>query len=137
MTYLQRNPPTSKSPDRKFDVDMDDTRVEKLNTVETQYEINPVIDRRVTRKFDLHIPPWLFGIWLLTFIDRSSIGNAEIDGLTKDLELTGKKFNVALVVFTFLTKPLMFRLIGWSSTFRLGAIYLFFSSTRTLPLDSF
>jgi hypothetical protein len=41
---LAANPPTSKSPDRKFDVDMDDTRVEKLNTVEAQYEINPVID---------------------------------------------------------------------------------------------
>jgi hypothetical protein len=136
VTHLQRNPPTSKSPDRKFDVDMDDTRVEKLNTVETQYEINPVIDRRVTRKFDLHIPR-LFGIWLLAFIDRSSIGNAKIDGLTKDLKLTGNKFNVALVVFTFLTKPLMFRLIGWSSTFRLGTIYLFFSSAGALPLDYF
>jgi MFS family permease len=35
----------------------------------------------------------------LAFIDRSNIGNAKIDGLTKDLKLTGNKFNVALVVF--------------------------------------
>jgi hypothetical protein len=69
---LAANPPTSKSPDRKFDVGMDDTRVEKLNT---------------------HIPPWLFGICQLVFIDRSSIGNAKIDGLTKGLKLTGKKIH--------------------------------------------
>lgn len=88
MTPLQRNPPTSKSPDRKFDVDLDETRAEKLNTVETQYETDLVIDGRVMRKFDLHILPWLFGIWLLAFIDQSNIGNATIDGLTKDLKLT-------------------------------------------------
>jgi hypothetical protein len=36
---------------------------------------------------------------LLAFIDRSNIGNAKIDGLVKDLDLTGDRFNVALVVF--------------------------------------
>jgi hypothetical protein len=89
MIHLQRNLPTSESADRKFDVGLDDTSVEKLNTVETQHETDPVIDRRVTRKFDLHILPWLFGIWLLAFIDRSNIGNAKIGRLTKDLKLTG------------------------------------------------
>jgi hypothetical protein len=65
MTHLQRNPPTSEIPDRKFDVDLDETHVEKLNTVETQYETDLVIDRHVMRKFGLHILPWLFGIWLV------------------------------------------------------------------------
>jgi hypothetical protein len=36
---------------------------------------------------------------LLAFIDRSNIGNAKIDGLIKDLDLTGDRFNIALVVF--------------------------------------
>lgn len=36
---------------------------------------------------------------LFAFIDRSNIGNAKIDGLVKDLHLTGNKFNIALVVF--------------------------------------
>ena len=48
---------------------------------------------------DLHIIPWLFGIWLFAFIDRSNIGNARIDGLTEDLKLDGNKFNIALVIF--------------------------------------
>ena len=62
-------------------------------------DIDPALDRRLTRKFDSHIVPWLFGLWLLAFIDRSNIGNANIDGLPGDLHLTGNKFNVALTVF--------------------------------------
>jgi hypothetical protein len=45
------------------------------------------------------VVPWLFGLWLLAFIDRSNIGNAKIDGLVTDLKLNGNTFNVALAVF--------------------------------------
>lgn len=61
MAELQHD--GSKSPDRKFDTSQAETRVEKLSAVDVQYEIDPVLDKRVTRKFDLHILPWLFGIW--------------------------------------------------------------------------
>jgi hypothetical protein len=30
--------------------------------------------RRITRKVDWHVLPWLFALWLLAFIDRSNIG---------------------------------------------------------------
>ncbi|KAK1713010.1 major facilitator superfamily domain-containing protein [Colletotrichum acutatum] len=64
------------------------------------YEIDPTLSKRLDRKFDVHIIPWLFGIWLFAFIDRSNIGNAKIDGLLEDLDMvTGTKFNVALLVF--------------------------------------
>lgn len=62
-------------------------------------EIDPALDRAITRKFDLHIVPWLFGLWLLAFIDRSNIGNARIDGLEDDLQLHGNRFNIALTIF--------------------------------------
>ncbi|KAI6351417.1 hypothetical protein MCOR25_009953 [Pyricularia grisea] len=63
-------------------------------------ELDPVIDKRLDRKFDLHILPFLFGIWLFSFIDRSNIGNAAIAGLRRDLDIqTGTGFNVALLVF--------------------------------------
>jgi hypothetical protein len=47
----------------------------------------------------LTVVPWLFGLWLLAFIDRSNIGNAKIDGLVTDLKLNGNTFNIALAVF--------------------------------------
>ena len=55
--------------------------------------------RKLTRKCDLHLLPPLFLIWFFPFIDRINIGNARIQGLEKDLHLTGNQFNVALVVF--------------------------------------
>ncbi|KAK3695680.1 major facilitator superfamily domain-containing protein [Podospora appendiculata] len=65
-----------------------------------QLDENAELDRKLNRKFDLHILPWLFGIWLFSFIDRSNIGNAKISGLPEDLGIdTGTSFNVALLVF--------------------------------------
>lgn len=32
--------------------------------------IDPAVEKRITRKFDTHVVPWLFGLWLLAFIDR-------------------------------------------------------------------
>lgn len=33
-------------------------------------EVDPALDKRLNRTFDLHIIPILFGLWLLAFIDR-------------------------------------------------------------------
>jgi hypothetical protein len=37
-------------------------------------EIDPVIEKRVRRKLDLHIVPLLSALYLLAFLDRSNIG---------------------------------------------------------------
>lgn len=42
----------------------------------TEAHIDPALDAIITKKLDRHIVPWLFGLWLLAFIDRSNIGNA-------------------------------------------------------------
>jgi MFS family permease len=79
----------------------DSTRIEKVldNDLDSFIE-DPELDRRLNRKFDTKILPFLFGIWLFSFIDRSNIGNARIAGLTTELGIAkGTKFNVALLVF--------------------------------------
>ena len=79
------------------------SHVEALRQEQPASEIDPQLSKRLDRKFDLRIMPWLFGIWLFAFIDRSNIGNAKIDGLTVDLNIEkGNKFNVALLVFFIL-----------------------------------
>ncbi|KAI9646177.1 hypothetical protein NHQ30_005617 [Ciborinia camelliae] len=78
------------------------TELENLDTTSAgeEIQITKELDRLVTKKFDKHIVPWLFGLWLLAFIDRSNIGNAKIDGLAADLGiLKGTKFNIALTIF--------------------------------------
>lgn len=67
--------------------------------VENGSTLDPAMDKILNRKFDRHILPWLFGMWLLAFIDRANIGNAKIDGLVEDLELDGNKFNITLAIF--------------------------------------
>ncbi|KKY29560.1 putative mfs transporter [Diaporthe ampelina] len=77
-----------------------ETHIQELRREQTHADIDPAVHRKLNRKFDLHVIPFLFGIWLLAFIDRSNIGNAKIDGLTQDLGMeTGTKFNIALLVF--------------------------------------
>lgn len=34
----------------------------------------PKTERHIAQKFDLHILPWIFLLWLLAFLDRSNIG---------------------------------------------------------------
>ena len=88
----------SESPDPKADR-IQATTIEKVDALVSQsIDIDPALDRRITRKFDKHIVPWLFGLWLLAFIDRSNIGNAKIDGLTTDLGLTGNKYNIVSIL---------------------------------------
>lgn len=80
----------------------EENRVEHVEPINSTWEdvvIDPDVDKRLTRKFDKHVVPWLFGLWLLAFIDRSNIGNARIDGLATDLKLDANKFNIALAVF--------------------------------------
>lgn len=65
-----------------------------------EVQIDSVMEANITKKFDRRIVPWLFGLWLLAFIDRSNIGNARIDGLSTDLNLgTGPKYNTGLAIF--------------------------------------
>ncbi|KAG8623381.1 hypothetical protein KVT40_008357 [Elsinoe batatas] len=90
----------SPSPDRYHDEKESVDKMEKTNTTcDNSTGIDEALDKRITRKFDRRILPWLFLLWLLAFIDRSNIGNARIDGLATDLKLDGTKFNVALCVF--------------------------------------
>ncbi|KAF3765596.1 MFS general substrate transporter [Cryphonectria parasitica EP155] len=56
--------------------------------------------KRVIRKARLNqLVPILTFLYLVSFTDRSNIGNAEIEGLNEDLGLDGVKYNIALCLF--------------------------------------
>ncbi|KAI9840137.1 MAG: hypothetical protein M1837_001898 [Sclerophora amabilis] len=56
-------------------------------------------EKRLVWKCDLHVVPPLFILFLLAFLDRVNIGNAKIQGLEKELNMTGNDYNIALLVF--------------------------------------
>ncbi|KJZ79475.1 hypothetical protein HIM_00944 [Hirsutella minnesotensis 3608] len=58
-------------------------------------------ERKLLARIDAHVVPFLCIMYLLAFLDRVNISNADLFGLSKDLHLgeTGTKFNTALVIF--------------------------------------
>lgn len=61
--------------------------------------IDPEAERKLLRKLDLVIFPVFFVVYMMAFLDRINISNANIQGLSKELGLDqGNRFNVALFV---------------------------------------
>ncbi len=82
------------------------THLENLPSHEQPVEDAPidnfgVDEKALMRKIDLKLIPWLCVLYLLSFLDRSAIGNAKLYGLQKDLHLTSTQYNLCLTVFFF------------------------------------
>ena len=56
-------------------------------------------ERKLLRKLDFKLIPWLCLLYLVSFLDRTNIGNAKIFGLQKDLQMTNGQYNAALCIF--------------------------------------
>lgn len=50
-------------------------------------------------KLDLRLIPWLCLLYLISFLDRSNIGNAKIDGLQEGLHITPGQYNACVTIF--------------------------------------
>jgi MFS family permease len=71
---------------------------------------DPTAERRVLRKFDLHLLPILAVMYLFNSLDKSNLGNAKTAGLERSLHLRGKQYNLILSIFFIpyvLTAPLL------------------------------
>ncbi|KAJ7583023.1 MFS general substrate transporter [Mycena floridula] len=61
--------------------------------------IATVDEKRLLRKLDLRILPIITLLYLLSFLDRTNIGNAKLAGLTADLHLIGLQYNACAAIF--------------------------------------
>jgi hypothetical protein len=105
--------------DSTIKTSLPDEKLEAINDTHGT-NIDPVAEKKLLRKCDLHVLPPLFVLFLLAFLDRTNIGmgshnhktwemcltirigNAKIQGLTKDLDMEGAKahrYNIALFIF--------------------------------------
>ena len=55
--------------------------------------------RRLLRKLDIAILPLVSTMYLLSFLDRSNIGNARLAGLEQDLGMTGWDYAVSQLYY--------------------------------------
>ncbi|CAK7265798.1 hypothetical protein SEPCBS119000_001699 [Sporothrix epigloea] len=64
-----------------------------------QNYIDPVIEKRVVRKTDRVVLVILFFCYLLGFLDRSNIGNAQTAGMGEDLGMSDAQYQWLLTIF--------------------------------------
>ncbi|KAK5957981.1 hypothetical protein OHC33_001171 [Knufia fluminis] len=57
------------------------------------------IDKALMWKVDRWLIPWLCLLYLLSFLDRTNIGNARLAGLEEDLNMAGSDYNLSLTIF--------------------------------------
>jgi hypothetical protein len=53
--------------------------------------------KRLIRKMDWALLPFLALLYLLSFLDRTNIGNARLAGIEKDLGMSGLDYNVGFL----------------------------------------
>ncbi|ORY02237.1 MFS general substrate transporter [Basidiobolus meristosporus CBS 931.73] len=69
--------------------------------VESVSENRRELERKLRRKFDLRIIPFVSLLYLCAFIDRTNIGNARLDNIEEDLNIDGSQYSWALSIFFF------------------------------------
>lgn len=57
------------------------------------------LDRALVWKVDKWLIPWLSLLYLLSFLDRTNIGNARLAGMEEDLDMSGSDYNLSLTIF--------------------------------------
>ncbi|KAK8080818.1 hypothetical protein PG997_008636 [Apiospora hydei] len=59
----------------------------------------PVNEKKLLRKLDYHLLPAVGVLYLLSFLDRSNVGNARIEGMLDDLHMTGNQYLTGLTLY--------------------------------------
>ena len=75
------------------------TQIEKIEVAEPPDQtiaFTTMETRRLLRKLDIAILPLVSTMYLLSFLDRSNIGNARLAGLEQDLGMTGWDYAVKI-----------------------------------------
>lgn len=95
-----------KRSDTSLDIKPAETKVEDLANISdssaVEYAGEPwdeAATKRLIRKIDWRLIPFLALLYLLSFLDRTNIGNARLDTLEADLNMSGLQYNHALAVF--------------------------------------
>ncbi|KAI1816434.1 major facilitator superfamily domain-containing protein [Poronia punctata] len=80
-------------------VEPDLSVVAEVSKEDSPIQFDEAAEKKLLRKCDLNVIPCITLLFFLAFLDRTNIGNAKIQGMTEDLNLTGNDYNVALFIF--------------------------------------
>ncbi|KAL0069548.1 hypothetical protein AAF712_003206 [Marasmius tenuissimus] len=83
----------------KSDTTRGEETVSGLERADTPSSLSGDQERRLLRKLDLRLLPGLVILYLLSFLDRSNVANARLEGLTDDLHMTGNQYLTSLTLY--------------------------------------
>ena len=94
-TYISSVPKTSSLGDSKEKAPM-------TALSDSEVILDHALEKGLILKIDLAVLPILFLLFLVSFVDRSNLANARIEGLEKSLHISPKSngYNIALFSFT-------------------------------------
>ncbi|CAG9990621.1 unnamed protein product [Clonostachys byssicola] len=70
-----------------------------MGSAEACANYTPEQESRIKKKIDMYLLPMLAIMYLVSYLDRSNMGNAAIIGLKEDLKLTAEQYNLCLTIF--------------------------------------
>ncbi|GAA5840352.1 hypothetical protein JCM5353_002791 [Sporobolomyces roseus] len=96
----------------------------------------PEEEKKLYRKIDRKIMPILALLYLLSFMDRSNIGNARLNGLERDLNMSSAQYSLALscffITYCFCEVPANLMLKKVKPSYWLGGITIIWGIVMTL-----
>lgn len=70
------------------------SEIETKISEEPAFVPDPKIEKQVLRRLDAIVLPIVAMMYLLSFLDRSNLGNARVAGLQRDLQLSDWAYHV-------------------------------------------
>ncbi|MCJ1399258.1 hypothetical protein MMC11_002460 [Xylographa trunciseda] len=121
LSKFERDPPATTTdyvdeavPSPPVDVEKARGEVqEEGSALAHHHHVDPEAEKRVVRKLDWRVTPLVSALYLVSFLDRSNIGNAKIAGMSEDLELTGNRYQWLLNIFYISYILFEFQVIMW------------------------
>ncbi|WWC71933.1 uncharacterized protein I206_105892 [Kwoniella pini CBS 10737] len=80
--------------DRTVDIDIQSTEYQEYLSLSEHF--TGEILQKLHRKIDWHVLPPLMVIYMMTYVDRSNVGNAKLFGAQADLGMNGTDWNIGL-----------------------------------------
>lgn len=101
LTITWKHATLSNMEGSKKDIDANQTAVagdiEKTSTNEFSATLTPAQQKRTIRALDLRVTVVLGVLYLIGQVDRNNLGNANIAGMGRDLELTGSRYSIIVL----------------------------------------
>ncbi|KKY21065.1 putative mfs transporter [Diplodia seriata] len=66
---------------------------------DVELEASGINEKALLRKLDMKLLPGVIVLYLLSFLDRSNVANARLEGLTEDLGMTGNQYLTSLTLY--------------------------------------